>query len=834
MSSTYKYEQDLPCLPVPSLEATTQRLLCALQPLITPDEYLDLVQEMNEFANDDTILLIQKHLEAVYESNPELTCYLSSINDETNPGIYGELRGDILPRNPYLILEEDPYSKTINPPNQAQRAASLINSSLKFIVSLRNETLKPDLTPKNNTPLTMNCYRNLFGTTRVPGESKSQINSISIKKSPLYNESRHIIVICNNQFYQLEVLTRIEDQTNNSNHNIWFNDFELSVILNSIIEESDKVDNIDSINNSIGSITTQSYSQWKIGRLELQKASKGNLEIIDNALFVVILDNKNSPTDDQLKTSVISHGTSTLKQGTNIQIGSCTSRWYDKLQIIVTSNSVAGVVWESTSMDSTAILRFLSDIYTDLILKLARNINGSEYTLFDNNVEFVLSKIDKPNKIQLLFKKTPELQNLIHLSETRLADIISQHEYKTLNLKLDTHIVNNIGISIDSFLQICFQISNYTLYGKMANTLEPITTRKFKDSRTELIPIQNEKIFNLCKQYITRSNRESLWDMFLECCRDHGQQYHDAMLGKGFERHFTSILHILNNHEIVDYLNKINNNLTPLNLKNINEISLLLNPFVDRITKPELLISNCGNPALHLFGIPPAIDQGFGIGYIIHKDKVQITILSKHRQTDRFLDTFTRITNDIRNIFKSKLNIFVNLSTDSSARKNELQKLRRESEWKNINKDLPSTKHPIDLTIDKTTIPLESINMSRTRSLSSSLNSDDYDVLGGYGYFDFGELDLRADNSSVQSFTKSKGHSELSSRTSSSSDLMKIQNIPQNDVKQKLSLSERIRDRLSHSQDTLSQLSLNDPDESSEVFQRPKHQVGRQVKVSKF
>ena len=35
------------------------------------------------------------------------------------------------------------------------------------------------------------------------------------------------------------------------------------------------------------------------------------------------------------------------------------------------------------TMDSTAILRFISDIYTDSVLKMAKNINGSEYTLFD-------------------------------------------------------------------------------------------------------------------------------------------------------------------------------------------------------------------------------------------------------------------------------------------------------------------------------------------------------------------------------------------------------------------------------------------------------------------
>ena len=194
-------------LHVPPLATTAQQLLVALKPLMSVDEYNELLYESTEFVSHDMINLIQKHLIGASES-PSQNCYWNTINDETAPAIYGEVRGDILPRNPYLILEEDPYSKTLSPPNQSQRAANLINSSLKFIVSLRNETLKPDLTPKNNNPLTMRCYLNLFGTTRVPASLDDVRNhQVKIKKYLDINDSRHIVVISNNQFYSLEVIT---------------------------------------------------------------------------------------------------------------------------------------------------------------------------------------------------------------------------------------------------------------------------------------------------------------------------------------------------------------------------------------------------------------------------------------------------------------------------------------------------------------------------------------------------------------------------------------------------------------------------------------------------
>lgn len=440
-ASTFEFEESLPHLPVPPLTSTITQLLTALKPLLSPEDYAALLNDSKEFVDNEYLNLIQQHLTDA-SKNPNHSCYLNSINDEVNPGIYGELNNEILPRNPYLVLEEDPYLKTINPPNQAQRAALLINSSLKFILSLRKGSLKPDLTPKNKNPLTMNCYKNLFGTTRVPED-----DHVTIKK---YHDSRNVMVICNNQFYELEVL--------NEELFIWFNDYELSMILESIIENSSTyVDTVENVNNSIGSVTTQTFRVWKKARRELSISNLEILHSIDLSLFVVVLDHLNSPELDQEKTSVISHGSSKLLPGTNIQVGSCTSRWYDKLQLIVTANSVAGVVWESASMDLTAILRYISDIYTDLILKLAKDINGAEYTLFDKNtIKFVSpsESSKKPQPKRLTITKTPKLFHLIHLLETRLADLINQHEYKTLTLKLDSHLLSKFQIPVDSFCRL--------------------------------------------------------------------------------------------------------------------------------------------------------------------------------------------------------------------------------------------------------------------------------------------------------------------------------------------------------------------------------------------
>lgn len=856
MEKFLQYEKDLPKLPVPTLNATVQQVLTALKPLVTEEEYGELFEESSQFVGSEAVRLAQAHLEAA-AANDDVTCYLNAINGETYSGVYGDLRGDILPRNPYLVLEEDPYAQTINPPNQAQRTASLVNSSLKFIVSMRNGTLQRDTTPKLGTGLTMNCYRNLFGTTRVPDLSTDSYHLVTIEKYKTINDSRHIVFICNNQFYTLEVLTLCNDENAASKHEIWFNDAELASIVQSILDEATVVDSVSSVNNGIGSITTQTYSMWKSARAELQRSNTAPLQAINDSLFIVALDHTIAPVTEQEKTIAISHGTSILAKGTNIQVGSCASRWYDKLQLVVTSNAVAGVVWESSAMDSTAILRFISDIYTDLILKLARNINGAENTLFDTNIKFASGRDNdlKPVPKLLEFNKTPELMNLVHLSETRLTDLLNQHEYKTLTMKLDSHLLAKLNLSVDSFLQIGFQIAYYALYGRIANSIEPITTRKFRDARTELIAVQNELIAGLVKLFITSSEDAPKWDTFKRCCEMHKLLYRDAMAGKGFERHLGALTSIFNKPSVCENLNQLNKDtgLPPLNPEELcfARVPLLSSYLLEKLTSAELLISNCGNPALRLFGIPPAIDQGFGIGYIIHKDRVVVTMCSKHRQTQRFIDTFKSVVYGMKQILRNEADVLME-AADTESRKYELKKLRIEKELKNVNKGSSGTRHPIDISLRNTPLSNSSANIAKADSKNGvneeSTEDANYSYLGGYGFFDVEEIDHRREElsqvesymnsylhlpSNLGSLANSKANSMSNSRHHSSVNLLGMAKGLLNDLKQRLSLGERIRDKLSPSLNS-SSLSLHEDFQDTVVvtetrLDKAKSEIGRQI-----
>jgi carnitine O-acetyltransferase len=75
---------------------------------------------------------------------------------------------------------------------------------------------------------------------------------------------------------------------------------------------------------------------------------------VDNALFIVCLDDA-APGDLAELCANFLCGTYELDGG--VQIGTCTNRWYDKLQIIVCADGAAGINFEHTGVDGHTVLR---------------------------------------------------------------------------------------------------------------------------------------------------------------------------------------------------------------------------------------------------------------------------------------------------------------------------------------------------------------------------------------------------------------------------------------------------------------------------------------------
>jgi carnitine O-acetyltransferase len=242
----------------------------------------------------------------------------------------------VLNLNPFFLLEDDP---TPQRNDQIVRASSLIYSTVTFIEALHNKTLEPDVF--RGTPLCMSQFDRLFATARVPTKNGCYI---------MPADARHIVVMARSQFYHFDVL--------DDDHRLMLTEKDIAANLKAILK--DATHNFES---AMGLLTTENRLNWAKMRDMLQEnpVNGDNLEVIDSALFVVCLDHVAPEDINALSTNMLC-GTYKLKDG--VQVGTCTNRWYDKLQIIVCKNGSAGINFEHTGKKKKTIyiLFFFSKI----------------------------------------------------------------------------------------------------------------------------------------------------------------------------------------------------------------------------------------------------------------------------------------------------------------------------------------------------------------------------------------------------------------------------------------------------------------------------------------
>eukprot|EP01050_Picozoa_sp_SAG11_P002375 SAG11_NODE_119_length_15911_cov_7.077599_9_plen_132_part_00 len=130
-------------------------------------------------------------------------------------------------------------------------------------------------------------------------------------------------------------------------------------------------------------LTTQARHAWAATREELCAHGDGSnralLEVIDTALFVVCLDDDVASNTDEISANLL-HGTYKMSpQG--VQVGTCCNRWYDKLQLIIGTDGSAGVNFEHSAVDGHTVLRFVSDVFADTIVRFASSVTGEHHAI---------------------------------------------------------------------------------------------------------------------------------------------------------------------------------------------------------------------------------------------------------------------------------------------------------------------------------------------------------------------------------------------------------------------------------------------------------------------
>ncbi|RAL61554.1 hypothetical protein DID88_009593 [Monilinia fructigena] len=532
---TFAAQEKLPKLPIPELGSTMTKYLAALKPLQSPREHAETKQAVEEFLKNDGPELNERLKKyATGKTNYIEQFWYDSYLNFDNPVV--------LNLNPFFLLEDDP-----TPARNNQVTPCSVTSNIRIILC---------------TPLCMFQYSRLFGTARVPTE-----NGCHIGEDP---ESKHLVVLCHGQFYWFDVL--------DDNSDLIMTERDVSINLQTIVDDAQKTPIQDAAKGALGVLSTENRKIWSGLRDVLTREEGSNnadcLGIVDSALFILCLDYTEPNSQADLCQNMLC-GTSQVEKG--VQIGTCTNRWYDKLQIIVCANGSAGINFEHTGVDGHTVLRFASDLYTDTILRFARTINGQAPSLWAST---------SPDPA----KRDPSSFGDFVSQKTRLADLIQQNEFQTLDFAAyGKNFMTSMGFSPDAVWQRAVDED-----GAEAASSNGLSSDEYSSS----IDASSSRDPSL----VGSPGRNSI-----PSDGDEIERRSTRTRDSGWEKLNTTVLST----------------------------------------------SNCGNPSLRQFGFGPTSGDGFGIGYIIKDEGISICTSSKHRQTKRFVDALESYLLEIRRVLKA-------------------------------------------------------------------------------------------------------------------------------------------------------------------------------------
>jgi carnitine O-acetyltransferase len=673
---TFAAQDKLPKLPIPELQSSLKKYCDALLPLQTSREQEDTKAAAKEFVENEGKELQErlKKYATGKTSYIEQFWYDSYLNFD-NPVV--------LNLNPFFLLEDDP---TPARNNQVTRAASLVISALCFVRAVRKEELPPDTL--RGSPLCMYQYSRLFGTARVPTENGCVIGQDS--------DSKHMVVMARGQFYWFDVLDH--------NNDLIMTEKDLALNLQVIVEDAQQIPIHEAAKAAVGVLSTENRKIWSGLRDVLTRDEGSNnaecLNTVDSALFMLCLDYA-EPTNVADLCGNMLCGTNEVVKG--VQVGTCTNRWYDKLQIIVCKNGSAGINFEHTGVDGHTVLRFTSDVYTDTILRFARTINGQAPSLWASNSPDP-SKRDPesfgdvsttPHKLE--WDMLPELSIALRFAETRLADLIQQNEFQTLDFAgYGKNFITSMGFSPDAFVQMAFQAAYYGLYGRIENTYEPAMTKIYLHGRTEAVRCITPESVEFVKTFWAENPPQKKVDALKAAAQKHTAITKDCSKAQGQDRHLYALYCVwqravdeegaereestgfssngytsATESELGSSPRRTDNDDRPTSPNQNGSAqdrstssntrgtipthmpSLFVDAGWEKINSTILSTSNCGNPSLRHFGFGPVSGDGFGIGYIIKDDGISICASSKHRQTKRFVDSLESYLNEVRKLLRA-------------------------------------------------------------------------------------------------------------------------------------------------------------------------------------
>lgn len=496
---TFKYQDQLPPLPVPSIEDTKARYLKSIKPFVTSEkQFAEHSALVEDFFNTQGKQLHQR----LQELGSTERNWLSKFWDDY---AYLTYTDPVVPYVSYFYGHRDlPVHLDKIGKNQIYKALAIIDKVLNFVDLIRTESLPAEVI--KGTPFCMNSFSIMFNNSRIPFELGKDSNV-------LYSilENGFIVVAINGEFYKL--FTHAE---NGAGVRLSINEIYKQLL--KIIELSGRV----IPKEPIGILTTLPREDWYKAYVELRKSpvNVASLDDIHKSTFIITLD-EDQPITYEDRAHYSWHG-----NGFN--------RYFDKpVQFFIAKNGYSGFIAEHSKMDGTPTL-----LLNEFVNKELWKLNPEEFL---QKVHQPVESIPTPKHLR--FEVNPTVSDSITKAFENFESEISNHDVKVWHYnKYAKNEIKQFKQSPDAFIQMIIQLAYYKLTGTVVPTYEAASTRRFYHGRTEANRSVTEESLNFVRNWEDSSISDSQrYKDFLNAIKGHSEYIRAASAGQGVDRHFLGL-----------------------------------------------------------------------------------------------------------------------------------------------------------------------------------------------------------------------------------------------------------------------------------------------------
>lgn len=593
----FKYQAQLPKLPVPTLSETLAKYLRSVEPFLLPAQLqltTAIVEEFTRPGGQGEVL--QQRLEQFAQGKDN---WLAEYWDDY---AYMSYRDPVVPYVSYFFNHKD-INNAIGR-NQLYKASLIAYYTTQFLVSVETETLDPEIIKGN--PYCMNAFKYMFNNSRVPaaGSDITKLYNIS--------EHRYFVVALNNNFYKVYH----HDKAGNplSKAAIYKQLLYLVNVVNPRVPRGDGVGALTSLNRD-------EYLNTYNHMLKLP-INEESFETIFASSFVICLDD-NSPVTIKEKSANNWHG-----DGQN--------RFFDKpLEYFVSKNGNSGFLGEHSRMDATPTVQLNNYV----LLSIAKEDPTGFISEIASESAEPASVVDSVPAV-LPFDISVQTRSDIELAKEKFAATIASHDEEVFQYYgYGKNLIKQFKVSPDAYVQMLMQLAYYKLTGKVRPTYESAATRKYLKGRTETgrsVSVESKKFVETWTDL--NATAEEKIATFNAACKQHVKYLGEAADGKGVDRHLFGLLQMLKEGEEVPAIFK--------------------DPVFKYSQTWYISSSQVPSEYFQSWGWSQVVDEGYGLAYLVNSEWLHVHISCKKGfglRSDYLKYYLTEAANEMKAVLSTQL-----------------------------------------------------------------------------------------------------------------------------------------------------------------------------------